>query len=198
MHLARQLYEDVAHIETVEIPDDFLDKTFIRQLMLGTAEARKENVLVDALHEKHPFYSFEDNRYSGDGNIYTYGAMKYLTNLENQLTMSLERFMIRAVCAPYRAISRKGVRAITNGITNDRKHEDEVEFVDKKAPNESTNEASVIRVAKQEHRAVLGLANPTDKISELKKRQGKILSPPPAIFCVSRPRARTQGRDEAE
>jgi hypothetical protein len=124
--------------------------------------------------------------------------MKYLTNLENQLTMSLERFMIRAVCAPYRAISRKGVRAITNGITNDRKHEDEVEFVDKKAPNESTNEASVIRVAKQEHRAVLGLANPTDKISELKKRQGKILSPPPAIFCVSRPRARTQGRDEAE
>jgi len=33
----------------------------------------------------------------------------------------------------------------------------------------STNEVSVTRAAIQEHRAVLGLVNPTDKISELKK-----------------------------
>jgi hypothetical protein len=39
----------------------------------------------------------------------------------------------------------------------------EVEFVDKKVPNESTNEASVIRAVIQEHRAVMGLANPTEK-----------------------------------
>jgi len=56
-----------------------------------------------------------------------------------------------------------------NGITKDRKREDEVEFVDKKASKERMNEASVIRAAIQEHRAVLGFVNPTEKISELKK-----------------------------
>jgi len=83
--------------------------------------------------------------------------------------MNLECFMIRAVFALYAGISCKGIWAIINGITNDRRHEDEVEFVDKKASKVSTNEASAIRAVIKEHRAVLGLANPTDKISELKK-----------------------------
>jgi len=95
--------------------------------------------------------------------------MKYITNLKNHLTMNLERFMIRPVFALYPGISRKGTWAIINGITIDRKREDEVEFVDRKASRRSTNEASVIRAAIQEHRAVLGLASPTDKISELEK-----------------------------
>jgi hypothetical protein len=77
--------------------------------------------------------------------------------------------MIRAVFALYPGISRKGKWAIINGITNDRKHEDEVEFVDKKASNESTDEASVIRAVIQEHRAVSGLTNPTEKVLDLKK-----------------------------
>jgi len=95
--------------------------------------------------------------------------MKYITNLKNHFTMNLERFMIRAVFALYPGIARTGKWAIINGITYDRKHEDEVEFVDKKASNESTNEASVIRAAMQEHGAVMGLPNPTEKMSELKK-----------------------------
>jgi len=55
MHMAREMYRDVTHIETVEIPDEFFDKTFIRHLMLGAEKAPRENVLVHALHEKHPF-----------------------------------------------------------------------------------------------------------------------------------------------
>jgi len=66
-------------------------------------------------------------------------------------------------------ISPKGIWAITNGITNNRRRVDGIEFVDKKASKEITNAASVIRAAMQEHRAVSGLANPTEKISELKK-----------------------------
>jgi len=73
MHLAREMYGDVAHMETVEIPDEFFDMTFLRHLMLGTAKARKENVLVHALHENFAEFRFEGNRCSGDGNIYTYG-----------------------------------------------------------------------------------------------------------------------------
>jgi len=83
--------------------------------------------------------------------------------------MDLEHFMIRAVFALDPRISRKGAQAMINGITKDRKREDEVEFVDKKASKECMNEASVIRAAIQEHRAVLGFVNPTEKISELKK-----------------------------
>jgi len=138
-------------------------------MTIGTAEARRENERVHVLHEKHLFYSFDGTRYTGDADIYEYGAIKSLTNLKNHLTMNLERFMIRAVFALYPGISRKGIWAIINGATNDRRHEDEVEFVEKKASNESTNEASVIRAAMQENGAVMGLPNPTEKMSELKK-----------------------------
>jgi len=99
--------------------------------------------------------------------------MKYLTNLKNHLTMNLERFMIRSVFALYPGLSRNGKWAIINGITKDRKHEDETEFVDKKSSNESTNEASVIRAPSKEYRADLGLANPAEKMSELKKHMEK-------------------------
>jgi hypothetical protein len=138
--------------------------------MLGTEETRKENELVHAFHEKQPFYSFEGTRNKGDRDIYTCGAMKHLTNLQNHLTVDLERFMIRAVFALYPGIFCKGIWAIINGITKDRKREDEVEFVNKKASRRSTNEDSVIRAVIEAHRAILGLANPADKISELKKR----------------------------
>jgi len=124
---------------------------------------------VRALHEKHPFYSFNGTRCRGDRDIYDYGAMKCITNLKNHLTTNLERFLIRAVVALYPGLSRNGKWAIINGIMKDRKREDEVEFVDKKTSRRSTNEASVIRAVIQEHRAILGLANPTEKVSELKK-----------------------------
>jgi hypothetical protein len=68
-----------------------------------------------------------------------------------------------------RGISCKWLWAIINGITNHRKHEDKIEFFDKRSSNESTNEDSVIRAAIQERPAVLGLADSTDKISELKE-----------------------------
>jgi hypothetical protein len=183
MHLVREMYRDVTHMQTVEIPDEFFDVTFIRHLMLGGEKTRKENVLVHGLHEKHPFYSFEGTLYRGDRDIYSYGAMKYLTNLKNHSIMNLERFMIRAVFALYPGISRNGKWAIVNGITKDRKREHEIEFVDEKASKESTNEASAIRAAIEEHRAVLGLAYPTDKISELKKIRKDTIASSCAILC---------------
>jgi len=102
------MYREVAHMETVEIPDEFFDKTSIRQLMLGTGEARRETQIVHALHENFAEFRFEGNRYKVDSTIYIYGAVKYLTNLRNHLTMDLEHFMIRAVFALDPRISRKG------------------------------------------------------------------------------------------
>jgi hypothetical protein len=133
MHLPREMDRDVTHMETVEIPKDFFDKTFVSQLMLGTEEARKENERVHALHEKHPFYSFSGTQYWGYRDVHTYGPMKYPTNLKDHLTVNLERFMLRAVVALYPGLSRNGKRATTKAITKDRKREDEVEFVREKA-----------------------------------------------------------------
>jgi hypothetical protein len=42
MHLAREMYRDVAAIKTVEIPDEIFDKTFVRHLMLGSGQTRRE------------------------------------------------------------------------------------------------------------------------------------------------------------
>jgi len=50
--MAGDIFRDVTHMETVEIPDEFFDKTCIGQLILGTEESRKENGLVHGLHEK--------------------------------------------------------------------------------------------------------------------------------------------------
>jgi len=91
--------------------------------------------------------------------------------------------MIRALFALYPGICPKGISAIINGITNDRKREDDVEFVDKKASNQSTNKVSVIRADIQEHRAVMGLPNPTDKISELKKIREDTIASSYVISC---------------
>jgi hypothetical protein len=112
-----------------------------------------------------------------------YGAMEYITNLKNLLAVNLERFMIRTLFALCPGISRKGVGAIINGITSDRKREYEVEFVREKASCRCTNGASVIRAAIQEHRAVLGLANPTDKMSELKKIRKDTIASSCTISC---------------
>ena len=65
MHCAREMYEDVTHMEIVEVADEFLDKTFIRHLMLGTEETQRKNELVHAFHEKHTSYGFDGTRVTG-------------------------------------------------------------------------------------------------------------------------------------
>jgi len=49
--MVREMYRDVADIRTVEVPEEFFEKTFIRYVMLGTGQASRRNELVDALHE---------------------------------------------------------------------------------------------------------------------------------------------------
>ena len=122
---------------------------------------------MHSLHETNAEFRFNNYRYKEDGDIYCSGAMKYLTNLEKHVIVNLERFMIRCTSALYPSVSRKGIWAIINGITNGRQHEEEIKFVGKKILRRRRNEASVIRAAIQEHRAFLRLLNPADKISDM-------------------------------
>jgi hypothetical protein len=169
MHSVKEMHDDVTGIKTVEVLEEFFGKTFIRHLMLGTGETSRRNERVHALHENYAEFRFNGPRDRGDSRIYTVGVMKHLTNLKNYLTMNLEHFMIRAVCARYPGPSREGIWTIIDGITNDSKNEQEIEFVHEKTSRRRANEDSGIRAAIKEHRVVLGLASPAGKISELKK-----------------------------
>jgi hypothetical protein len=66
MHLLKEMYDNVPHMETVDIPEEFFNKTFIRHLTLGTGEAPRRNELVHALHENHSEYRFNGVRCKGD------------------------------------------------------------------------------------------------------------------------------------
>ena len=56
-----------------------------------------------------------------------------------------------------------------NGVANESKNAQEIELVDGKMSRRRRNEASVIRAAIRKHRAVLGLANSQEKISNMEK-----------------------------
>jgi hypothetical protein len=67
MHLVKEMNEDVADIETAEVPEEFFSRTLLRHLVLATGETSRGNERVHALHEKHPFYSFYGTRCRGTG-----------------------------------------------------------------------------------------------------------------------------------
>jgi len=70
--------------------------------------------------------------------------------------------------------------SIINGITNDSKNEQEIEFVDKKTSHMRKNEASVNRTTIKEHRAVLGLVNPIENVSDMEKDEKKAIP----LYCA--------------
>jgi hypothetical protein len=169
MHLVKELYRDLMEIKRRVVPEGLFNKTFFRHLIVGTGAASRRDEGVHALYEKFAEFRFDGTRYMGDADIYGCGAMKYLTNLKNNMLSILERFMLRSIFALYPGLSRNGICGIIESITNNRQHEDRIQSVDNKTSRRSRNEASVLRTAIQEHRAVRGLANPAEKVTEMKK-----------------------------
>jgi len=194
MYLMKKMFRDVMGIKMVEVPGGFFSKTFIRHLMVGTGETSTKNERVHALHENYAEFRFDGTRCRDDGDIYTYGAIKFLKHLKNHMIVNLERFIIRAIFTLCPGLSRQGIRSIISGITNDRQNGQGIEFVDKKASRRGKNEASVIRMAVHEHRVVLGLVKSSKKGIRDEK---KFLSAHPALFRIPESRTRTQGGDGA-
>lgn len=184
MHLVRDLYHDVTDIKTVEVPEEFFSVTFIRQLMLGPERTSTIDDRVRALHQTYAFYRFNGSRYKGDLGIDTYRAMKYLEDLKSHLIENLESFMNCSVFALYDGLSVRGRWAIINGITNDHQDEAEIECFGAKTSYRCTYENSVICAAIQEHLAVLGLVNPAEKVSEMKRDTKRFTPSFCAISCT--------------
>jgi hypothetical protein len=135
----------------VQVPNSFFDATFVRQLMLGTADAVKPDARVRALHDQRPELLSYKERYMGDRNIYSAGARLYCTNLKNHLIMNLERFMIR-VCKAHPSWSKEHALGVACHIRG--------YLTQKSIPD--TEEASAFIHA---HRSVLGFVGDRDGIN---------------------------------
>jgi hypothetical protein len=78
-----------------EIPN-FLDQTFIRQLLLGTTSATAPIPEIEEVFAKYPeLVQSEELRSSGDRNIYSFAAIKYLTNVKNHLVLNFPKILKR-------------------------------------------------------------------------------------------------------
>jgi hypothetical protein len=75
MHMTREMYRGVTHIERVEVPEEFSNETFIRHLMLGTGETSRRNERAHDVQENDTEFRFNGTRYKYDGDIHTYGAI---------------------------------------------------------------------------------------------------------------------------
>jgi len=71
--------------------------------------------------------------------------------------------MIRVVIVLYPGLFCEGMLAIIDGMKNDRQHEQEIIFVDKRTSHRRRNRYSVIHASIQKHRSISGLANPREK-----------------------------------
>jgi len=85
--LIKEMFATVVDVRTVDTTGIF-DQTFVRQLFLGCESAKKQGDVVVSFFTRHPEYQARMNdvpRHGGDGNIYTFGARQYLTNVRNSL-----------------------------------------------------------------------------------------------------------------
>jgi hypothetical protein len=100
--LVRKLVHQSESLEQLEIPD-LTNSTFLRQLMLGTENAKVDHPSIATFFEEHPELLCDDPRHVDDSNIYATAANKMATNLKTHLRTNLDRFMKKYL---YRTISK--------------------------------------------------------------------------------------------
>ena len=83
----KEKFHDQKDVWNVELPHLF-DQTLFRQLLLGTDDAIKPYELIKSYQERNPLLFQDVERFSADSNIYSAGAIKYITNLKNSLWMN--------------------------------------------------------------------------------------------------------------
>ena len=85
--IIKEQFHDQKDVWNVELPDLF-DQTLFRQLLLGTDDDNKPYELIKRYQDRNPLLFQDVERFSADRNIYSSGAIKYITNLKNSLWMN--------------------------------------------------------------------------------------------------------------
>jgi hypothetical protein len=73
----------------------FLEQTFIRQLLLGLEKSRTDNPYIRDLFERYPLFLRNTPRYQGDRNLYSSATNAYLVNLKVSLSFIFEKRLLR-------------------------------------------------------------------------------------------------------
>ena len=82
--------------KNVPLPN-FLDQTFIRQVLLGGEGSIIENIYIKELFNKHPYLLNDTPRYNGDRNLYSSAARAFLTNITTSLSYIFEKRLLKLV-----------------------------------------------------------------------------------------------------
>jgi hypothetical protein len=172
-HLVKQRFAGVDDVSTVHVPATFFGQTFLRQLMLGTHDAQAPYQDVVALHRTFPEYLDQSPRHLGDRNIYSAGAIAYLTNLKNHMRFNLDRFMSRTLKAMYPQLTGTDrirlVKKIKGVDTREDTDTDAEATSTSSRSDEDTESANAQgfdeNAIVHAHRSALGFASPHDCMS---------------------------------
>jgi len=171
-HLVKQMYNNVQDISTVRIPDKYFEQTFIRQLILGTNGAIVPDPDVTALHNEFPEYINTSGRHAGDRNIYSAGAVTYLTNLKNHMRVNLDRFMKRSIYALHPEVSgpqkyelMKRIKGLIGRYDDGGEYVEDSDNETEEGDDDETEPPDHLGDIVNTHRAALGLSRQTDRVS---------------------------------
>ncbi len=97
LNLLIRLLSDKTDVKTIVYPK-FWDTTFVRQLLLGTKDAKKPVQAIKELENNYPQLFPELERSIGDSNIYSFAAIKLATNIKNHLRLNLRKVIKKYIC----------------------------------------------------------------------------------------------------
>jgi len=143
-------------------PEELFHKTFINHLFFSAKHRGKS--AIACLLKNYAKYRFNSGGHGGYADIYEYRTMWYLTNVGIHMTVNIHFLLIGAVFSLYLGLFRGDVPVIIDCFKNDRQHEHEIKFIDKGTTPMIKNDASVIRATILQHRSVLGIVNPREKL----------------------------------
>jgi len=126
--LIRELFNGIADPTQVQLPD-FVNQTFLRQLLLGTKGSHKPYPQIESLYNRYPQLVSDQERHLGDRNIYSAAAIKLATNIQNHLIINFPRFLKKYLYKVTKLSKNEAVEALylIHGWTK-KKHEEGVDM----------------------------------------------------------------------
>lgn len=94
--ILKQCFHVSKNFKDTPLPD-FLDQTFIRQLMLGLENISVDHPSIKELFQQHPNLLKHTKRFQADRNLYSAASRSFLTNLKTSLNYIFEKRLLKLI-----------------------------------------------------------------------------------------------------
>jgi len=126
------VYEAYEHQTPVP---EIWNETFVRQVLVGTKEAKKPIELITNLFQRYPRLVYDVNdRHTGDGNIYTHAAKRFVVNIKNHLSINTMKMLKKLV---YSSLTNKEQAVLALYAINGWKRSPKAKKTDPEMTNET-------------------------------------------------------------